>query len=72
MRRYLRYQEGEPYDEGKRLRTQFALDDSQFFSTVEVLPGEKDPETHTVPMRITAISARNTWSIGPGLSLIHI
>jgi translocation and assembly module TamA len=66
VRRYLRYQEGEPYDEGKRLRTQFALDDSQFFSTVEVLPGEKDSATHTVPMHITAISARNTWSIGPG------
>ncbi|HKC16724.1 MAG TPA: POTRA domain-containing protein, partial [Steroidobacteraceae bacterium] len=42
IRRYLRYHEGEPYDEIKRLRTQFALDDSQFFSTVEVQPGTPD------------------------------
>jgi len=32
--RYLRYHEGEPYDASKLLRTQFALDDSQFYSTV--------------------------------------
>ena len=36
------------------LRTQFALDDSQYFSTVEVLPEDRDREKHTVPISISA------------------
>ena len=66
LRRYLRYQEGEPYDAGKLLRTQFALDDSQFFSNVEVTQGERDSSTHTVPINISATTARNTYSIAAG------
>ena len=66
IRRYLRYGEGEPYDAGKLLRTQFALDDSQYFSTVELNPAARDPETLTVPVAIKASSARNIYSIGPG------
>jgi translocation and assembly module TamA len=66
IRRYLRYGEGDPYDAGKLLRTQFALDDSQYFSTVELNPGARDPETLTVPVTIKAASARNIYSIGPG------
>ncbi len=66
LRRYLRYKEGEPYDAGKLLRTQFALDDSQFFSNVEVSQGERDSSTHTVPINISATTARNTYSIAAG------
>ncbi len=66
LRRYLRYHEGEPYDAGKLLRTQFALDDSQFFSEVEVTQGERDPGKHTVPINISAKTARNTYSIAAG------
>jgi translocation and assembly module TamA len=66
IRRYLRYQEGEPYDAGKLLRTQFALDDSQFFSSVDLVPGQRDPVTHIVPIQITANVARNTYSFGAG------
>jgi translocation and assembly module TamA len=66
IRRFLRYQEGEPYDAGKLLRTQFALDDSQYFSSVEVLPGDRDPATHTVPITITTARARRTYSLGAG------
>jgi len=66
IRRFLRYQEGEPYDAGKLLRTQFALDDSQYFSSVEVLPGDRDPVTHTVPITITTARARRTYSLGAG------
>ncbi|HEV7432732.1 MAG TPA: POTRA domain-containing protein, partial [Steroidobacteraceae bacterium] len=66
LRRYLRYQQGEPYDAGKLLRTQFALDDSQFFSNVEVRQGERDLATHTVPINITATTARNTYSLAAG------
>jgi translocation and assembly module TamA len=66
IRRYLRYREGEPYDELKRLRTQFALDDSQFFSSVEVRPGTPDRVAHVVPVSITATRARNGYSFGAG------
>ena len=66
VRRYLRYEEGEFYDASKLLRTQFALDDSQYFSTVEVLPGERDSEHHTVPVTITTVPARSTYSLGAG------
>ncbi len=66
LRRYLRYQEGEPYDANKLLRTQFALDDSQFYSNVEVTQGERDPVAHTVPINISATTARNTYSIAAG------
>ena len=54
VRRYMRYRDGEPFDATEVLRTQFALDDSQYFSTVEVLPGEPDRTHHTVPMTIRA------------------
>ena len=42
VRRYMRYQQDEPFDMTEILRTQFALDDSQYFSNVEVLPGDPD------------------------------
>jgi translocation and assembly module TamA len=66
IRRYLRYQEGEPYDATKLLRTQFALDDSQFYSTAELTMGQRDPQSLAVPVLIRATRARNTYSIGPG------
>ena len=66
LRRYLRYRDGEPYDAGKLLRTQFALDDSQFFSSVEVVPGDRDPATHLVPIRISGTASRNRYEIAPG------
>ena len=53
-RRYLRYQENEPFNATELLRTQFALDDSQYFSTVEVLPEDRDRENHIVPVSIAA------------------
>ncbi|HEX9139336.1 MAG TPA: POTRA domain-containing protein [Steroidobacteraceae bacterium] len=66
FRRFLRYQEGEFFDVGKQLRTQFALDDSQYFSTVDVERGDPDTEHHTVPMHITAKRSTNSFSFGPG------
>lgn len=66
VRRYLRYQDGEPYDAGKLLRTQFALDDSQFFTNVEVTQGDRDTVAHTVPINISAKTARNTYSFAAG------
>jgi len=67
VRRYLRYHEGDPFDLTQVLRTQFALDDSQYFSNLEVLPGEPDRTTHIVPVNIHADpSRRHHYSVGPG------
>src|SRR4029077_19210534 len=52
VRRYLRYRTGEPYDLTQVLRTQFALDDAQYFANLEVLPGDPDRTALTVPVKI--------------------
>lgn len=61
VRRFLQYREGEHYDATMWLRTQFALDDSQYFSTVEVSPGPRDTAAHIVPMQISAQPSRRTY-----------
>jgi translocation and assembly module TamA len=53
-RRYVRYQENDLFNANELLRTQFALDDSLYFSTVEVLPEDRDRENHIVPVIIVA------------------
>ncbi len=67
IKRYLRYREGDWYDAGALLRTQFALDDSQYFSVVEVLPEERDRENWIAPIRITAEpNRRQLYTIAAG------
>jgi translocation and assembly module TamA len=67
VRRYIRYSENEPYDLTQLLRTQFALDDSQYFASVEVLPGEADRATRIVPISIRAeVNRRFRYSFGLG------
>ena len=67
VRRYLRYHEGEYYDLTQVLRTQFALDDAQYFANLEVLPGDPDRQALTVPVKIRAdASRRHRYSIGGG------
>jgi len=67
VRRYLRYQEGDWYDSQLLLRTQFALDDSDYFSVVEVLPEQRDRETLTVPIRINSEkNKRHRYRVGVG------
>jgi translocation and assembly module TamA len=69
VRRFLRYHENQPFNAGELLRTQFALDDSQYFSTVEVLPEERDKENHSVPVSITAEPNRRNrfdYAVGYG------
>jgi translocation and assembly module TamA len=69
VRRYLRYQDGEPFDLTQVLRTQFALDDAQYFANLEVLPGEPDRVNHTVPVNISAdASRRHRYSVGAGFA----
>jgi translocation and assembly module TamA len=67
VKRYLRYEEGDWYDASALLRTQFALDDSQYFAVVEVLPEERDRERRIAPIRIVAEpSKRNVYTIAVG------
>jgi translocation and assembly module TamA len=67
VRRYLRYREGDFFDLTQVLRTQFALDDSQYFTNLEVLPGEPDREQLTVPVTIRADpSRRHRYSFAAG------
>jgi translocation and assembly module TamA len=67
VRRFMRYEQDEPFDMTELLRTQFALDDSQYFSTVEVLPGDRDDVEHIVPISIRAErNRRSRYSIGVG------
>jgi translocation and assembly module TamA len=67
VRRYLRYKQGEPFDLTDILRTQFALDDAQYFANLEVLPGDPDRTAHVVPVNIKADPNRRNWySLGAG------
>jgi translocation and assembly module TamA len=67
LRRFVRYNQDDPYDATELLRTQFALDDSQYFATVEVLPGEADREEYVVPVSIRAEpNRRDRYSAGFG------
>jgi len=54
MKRLLRMQSGDPYTLDSLLRTQYVLDDSQYFSSVDIESGEPDHEAHTVPIKISA------------------
>ena len=67
VRRYLRYRQDEEFDLTEVLRTQFALDDSEYFSNLEVLPGTPDRSNHTVPVSIHADPSRpNVYSFAGG------
>jgi translocation and assembly module TamA len=67
VRRYLRYQKDQPFDLTEILRTQFALDDGQYFANLEVLPGDPDHGAHVVPVNIKADPSRRNWySVGGG------
>jgi translocation and assembly module TamA len=67
VRRYLRYRQGAPFDLTQVLRTQFALDDSEYFSDLEVLTGTPDRSQHTVPINIRADPSRpNVYSFAAG------
>jgi translocation and assembly module TamA len=67
VRRYLRFREGDWYSAEALLRTQFALDDSQYFSLTEVVPGERDRVARVVPVRITSNpNSRHVYTIAAG------
>jgi translocation and assembly module TamA len=54
MRRMLRMKTGDAYTLDSLLRTQYVLDDSLYFSGVDIESGELDRETRTVPITVSA------------------
>lgn len=58
MRRLLRMKPGDPYTLDTLLRTQYVLDDTQYFSVVDIDSGDPDPNTLTVPVTVTAEPSR--------------
>lgn len=69
MRRMLRMEEGDPYTLDSLLRTQYVLDDSLYFSGVDIESGEPDREQRTVPITVSAEPNRKhrfATSIGYG------
>ncbi|HVN41483.1 MAG TPA: BamA/TamA family outer membrane protein [Steroidobacteraceae bacterium] len=52
IHRYLRIARGQPYSVQQMHATQYALEDSNYFASVAVTPGERDPATLSVPIVI--------------------
>jgi len=68
-RRLLRMQQGDPYTLDSLLRTQYTLDDSQYFSSVTIETGTADRQALTVPVTVTAQPNRRhrfSTSVGYG------
>ena len=64
---YLRFAEGQPYSPERVRSTQFALEDSNYFSTVTVIPGDPDPKTLTVPVTVRGEPIkRDRYSVSAG------
>jgi len=67
--RLVRFRTGAVFSNDRLRSTQFALEDSNYFSAVRVVPGRRDPETLTVPVTIDADRNRRdrfTVSFGYG------
>ena len=67
LRAYVRFAPGQPYSPEQLNGTQYALEDSNYFSTVVVSPGERDRETLTVPIKIHVEPIkRNRYAVNAG------
>jgi len=52
LARYVRFAPGKPFSNESIRATQYALEDSYYFSDVTIVPGQRDPETLLVPVTI--------------------
>jgi translocation and assembly module TamA len=67
VQRFVRFEPGQVFSTARLRNTQFALQDSNYFSTVTVTPGERDPQTLTVPVTIRGDAIkRNRYSVSLG------
>ena len=66
LHRFLPFKEGDPFHMDKLIEMQQALNDSDYFSTVEVSPGDADVEKLQVPVSIH-LTARKRHRLSLGL-----
>ncbi len=69
LERFVRFETGDVFSNDRLRSTQFALEDSNYFSEVRITAGRRDPETLTVPITIEADRIkrdRYTVSLGYG------
>ncbi len=67
LRRFLPFKQGDPFHMDRLIEVQQALNDSDYFSEVEVSPGEADAETMEVSISIRlAARKRHRLSLGLG------
>ncbi|MEN8175774.1 MAG: autotransporter assembly complex family protein [Pseudomonadota bacterium] len=71
MRRFVRFDAGDPYDQNRLLRLQTSLLDAQYFQRVSVEPQTEktDPDTNQVPLTVHAEPAKpNKFRVGLGFA----
>ncbi len=67
LRRYASFSRGDPYDLGQLLDFQHALNDTRYFQTVEVAPGEPVADELEIPIELRlAPRKRHQYRIGVG------
>jgi translocation and assembly module TamA len=67
LQSYIRFREGDPFLAEQLRNTQFALEDSNYFSVVTTTAGDRDPETMTVPITLHGERvARNRYTVSLG------
>jgi translocation and assembly module TamA len=64
---FVRFEAGQTYSQESLRSTQYALEDSYYFSEVTVAPGDRDPTNLTVPVTISGERIRpNRYSVSAG------
>jgi translocation and assembly module TamA len=64
---FVRFDAGQVYSQESLRSTQYALEDSYYFSEVNVTPGERDPTSLTVPVTISGERTKpNRYSVAAG------
>jgi translocation and assembly module TamA len=64
---FVRFDAGQTYSQQDLRSTQYALEDSSYFSEVNVAPGDRDPASLTVPVTISGERIRrNRYSVSLG------
>lgn len=67
LRRYITFEQGSPYTLGELIDLQQALNDSDYFRSVEVSPGQPQLENNEIPVNIALTpNKRHRYSFGLG------
>ena len=67
LQRYISFRQGDPYNLGQLIDLQQALNDSDYFSSVEVSAGKVQQDSDEVPINVKlSPRKRNRYSIGVG------